>query len=995
VVLQLAKSISQILVALAPLIPQIMLFGVTLITQLLPAFLPLLPPLIQLTLLFTQLATFVIVKVVVPALTRLIGFLNGLRKAFQPAIDAVKWLTDGIASLFRKLYDILLGHSIIPDIVNGAIGWFTNLWKRGVQLFTDLKNGAVKIWTDLWGKVQSIASGSWKAVREGFGTFIDGLKGAFRKARDGIGDIWAGLKDLVKTPIRFWIETVYNGGIVKVWNATASKIPGIPNMSKMPMPKGFARGGILPGWSSWRDGDDQLVPMRRGEGVYVSEVMADPYERARLHALNAAAIRGTHPAAARAQMGFSEGGILGSIKSAGTNIINSVGNVLGKGADVARGGLADLAVSAFKPIKAGIRTALGRNTNSYPGMIAAAPLYLIGKAVDYIRGKDTAPSGSWIKPVNVAYGTRFGVKGPLWSSGRHTGLDFPAPTGTKVVAVDDGTVQTVQTGGPYGKHVLVNHGGGLASLYAHMSAMVARAGAGISQGARIGSVGATGNVTGPHLHLEARLNGKTVDPMRYLTGGGEGGTGVTRWTGVVQQALGQLKQSMGLVSTTLRRMRQESGGNPNIVNRWDTNWLAGHPSVGLMQVIRGTFETYAGKYRRTGPFLYGVSVDPMANVYASMRYALARYGSLSAAYNRPGGYARGGVLGRRGHASGGIIRVGGKNISTGPIAASVGADFLKQLAATASAINAAMTKVATAVKNAFKGVKTSLDDKLLKQISTANKQLQALAKQRDAITAKIAAANQLAADATGQAVNFTALTSLPNGGNTFDASGILSGLNVRLGQLKKFGANLKTLATRGLSKSLLQQIISAGPDGGAAYAQALVDATPAQLKNINATQAGIDKATGQFGKDAADAMYDAGANSGKGYLTGLASTQKLIEQQMAKIAKAVRKSITVELKIHSPSKVLEALGRFTGLGFVQGVAKTVPQAAQAAARMASAVRASASATTSRVQNQQTVNNAGDRHLHYNATTREVASRQSVLDALAIDDMLHRTALVGG
>ncbi|WP_037654868.1 transglycosylase SLT domain-containing protein, partial [Streptomyces exfoliatus] len=132
------------------------------------------------------------------------------------------------------------------------------------------------------------------------------------------------------------------------------------------------------------------------------------------------------------------------------------------------------------------------------------------------------------------------------------------------------------------------------------------------------------------------------------------------------------------------------GGNPEAVNKWDINWINGHPSVGLMQVIRPTFEAFAGKYKATGPKLYGVSVDPMANIYASMRYALKTYGSLSRAYNRPGGYAMGGIVGggvqintgfRRGsgYASGGIIRVGGRSIDTGPIAASVGANFLKAL----------------------------------------------------------------------------------------------------------------------------------------------------------------------------------------------------------------------------------------------------------------------------------------------------------------------------
>jgi len=99
------------------------------------------------------------------------------------------------------------------------------------------------------------------------------------------------------------------------------------------------------------------------------------------------------------------------------------------------------------------------------------------------------------------------------------------------------------------------------------------------------------------------------------------GAGVNQWRQVVQSALAQLGLSPLLVLDVLYQMMTESGGNPNIVNKWDSNWAAGHPSVGLMQVIAGTFATYAGPYRNTGPFLYGVSVNPMANVYAALNYA--------------------------------------------------------------------------------------------------------------------------------------------------------------------------------------------------------------------------------------------------------------------------------------------------------------------------------------------------------------------------------------
>lgn len=574
-------------------------------------------------------------------------------------------------------------------------------------------------------------------------------------------------------------------------------------------------------------------------------------------------------------------------------------------------------------------------------------------------------------------------------------------------AVDNGEVRSAVSGGPYGKHIEISHGGGLSSLYAHMSAMVAKAGQGIKRGARVGSVGATGNVTGPHLHLEARVDGKAVDPMRYLEGGtgGDAGTGVERFRGVVTQALGQVGQSLALVNTTLRRMNQESGGNPRAVNKSDINWVNRTPSVGLMQVIEPTFNAYAGKYRKTGPKLYGVSVDPMANIYASMRYALSRYGSLSAAYNRIGGYATGGIVGGGvhittglprsvGYASGGIIRVGGKKIDTGPLRAAVGGDFLKQLTGTAATIDKAMTKVAVALKNAFKGVKTTLDDRLIKSVTAQNKALQKLATDRDKIRATIAAANTFAADTKKSGASFAALTGLPNSGLPFGADGILNGLKVRLGQLQAFSANIAALAKRGLSKDLIGQIIAAGPDQGAPYAAALVKATDAQLKSINATQAQIGKASTAYGQSAADAMYDAGAMSGKGYLAGLKAQETSIVKAMTDLAKKVQKTIKVELKIHSPSRVFDALGRFTGLGYAQGIRNTIPQAAEAAASMARVVRSTTAATVARTETRTVNNTSGDRILNYNALVRETAPRRSILDALDTEELLHRPVMAG-
>jgi hypothetical protein len=98
------------------------------------------------------------------------------------------------------------------------------------------------------------------------------------------------------------------------------------------------------------------------------------------------------------------------------------------------------------------------------------------------------------------------------------------------------------------------------------------------------------------------------------------GAGVSQWRSDTIAALRQLGLPQAYLLDVLYQMMTESGGNPNIVNKWDSNWAAGHPSVGLMQVIQGTFDAYAGPYINTGPFEYGVSVNPMANLYAALNY---------------------------------------------------------------------------------------------------------------------------------------------------------------------------------------------------------------------------------------------------------------------------------------------------------------------------------------------------------------------------------------
>ncbi|MDY5100390.1 MAG: M23 family metallopeptidase, partial [Oscillospiraceae bacterium] len=100
----------------------------------------------------------------------------------------------------------------------------------------------------------------------------------------------------------------------------------------------------------------------------------------------------------------------------------------------------------------------------------------------------------------------------------HAGVDIGAQSGQSIYASAAGTVAVSTYNDSYGNYVLINHGGGNATLYAHMSSTAVTAGQYVSQGQVIGYVGSTGWSSGPHLHFEIRLNGSTVNPLQFFSG---------------------------------------------------------------------------------------------------------------------------------------------------------------------------------------------------------------------------------------------------------------------------------------------------------------------------------------------------------------------------------------------------------------------------------------------------------------------------------------------
>ena len=132
-------------------------------------------------------------------------------------------------------------------------------------------------------------------------------------------------------------------------------------------------------------------------------------------------------------------------------------------------------------------------------------------------------TGTYIWPLpgyspGSAYGWRIH---PIWGDMRfHAGEDIAAPSGTPILAADSGVATVIpNNGNGYGNYIMINHGGGRVTLYAHMSAFAISNGQTVTQGQVIGYVGSTGNSTGPHLHFEVRVNGATTDPKSYFNFG--------------------------------------------------------------------------------------------------------------------------------------------------------------------------------------------------------------------------------------------------------------------------------------------------------------------------------------------------------------------------------------------------------------------------------------------------------------------------------------------
>lgn len=155
-------------------------------------------------------------------------------------------------------------------------------------------------------------------------------------------------------------------------------------------------------------------------------------------------------------------------------------------------------------------------TNTETVEVSMALASIEQDVTEKIRIMGSTVNGVTLKqPITGIITSRYGALSRIRSSA-HTGLDIAASTGTAIKAAAPGTVTLAKYNGNYGNLVIIEHENGVETYYAHCSKIYVNVGDEVTTDTTIAAVGSTGNSTGPHLHLEIRVDGETVNPQKYL-----------------------------------------------------------------------------------------------------------------------------------------------------------------------------------------------------------------------------------------------------------------------------------------------------------------------------------------------------------------------------------------------------------------------------------------------------------------------------------------------
>jgi tape measure domain-containing protein len=553
----LAGVIAAVLPALVPVIG-------ALLDGLLPVVGALLPPLLSLVQSVLPLlagvimallpAVVPIVQILGKVLTPVIGVLSGVLQFLIGVVSSViTWFVDlvgGADGLKRGVTGAWQGiQAGMTTVWNFIRDWIFAPIKTGVALVGDGFTAAKNVMTGAFDLVKTGVESAWNFMRD---KVFDPLKAgvaavgtAFEGARDVAASAFNKLANLARTPINFILGTVYNDGIRAGFNTIAGAVGldlRLPVANLAPEFRA-ATGGVLPGWTPGRDVHHFSSPT--GGRLHLSggeAIMRPEFTRAVGGAAGVARLNAQARSGALGDRSFFLGGVWDNVKNVAGNVGQFVSNAASGVKDMVLNVASFLSDPAegFKslitaPMNSLLDTVmagdLGRMMVEVPkkaisGVIDKA-LSLIGMSGGGSDLPDMMAAGGWARPSRGRITSAFG---PRWGA-FHNGTDFAG--GGATYAAGAGRVSKVGWNVGYGNTgigILLNHGGGLETYYGHnpsLSAVRVRPGDTVRPGQHIGQEGATGNVTGVHLHWSAFRGGKAFNPMSLLGSGGGGGRGAS------------------------------------------------------------------------------------------------------------------------------------------------------------------------------------------------------------------------------------------------------------------------------------------------------------------------------------------------------------------------------------------------------------------------------------------------------------------------------------
>lgn len=413
-----------------------------------------------------------------------------VRDQFVAHVERVIKVWDGIKNAFKVVWDW-----VKTNVFDRFRSGISNL-REGVQTQVD---NVKRIWEGIKKPFQTVWNWIKTNVLDKFKGGLDTLKDNVDNIIGGIDKAWRTLANIFRKPINWVLDKVWNNGIAKAFNNAAKALNVKTRITTEARIPAFAKGGKYRGGLALvGEEGPELINFSQGGHVHTAA------ETARI-------MSGTTTATGDA--GTPMGGWWDGVKNIAGSIKDGIVDAVSGAVRWVRGGLADAAAFILKPVRELIGSTVGKwgTVGSFVGDVGKSAM---DSVVSWIRGKDDTPptigGPGWRRPSAGPITSGFGYRThPVTGEKRlHAGIDIAG--GGPVFAAMDGTITSVNHNRTAGHFINMSHGGGIFTRYLHnpsRASIPVNPGQKVKAGERIGRQGASGRVTGTHLHFELHKGG--------------------------------------------------------------------------------------------------------------------------------------------------------------------------------------------------------------------------------------------------------------------------------------------------------------------------------------------------------------------------------------------------------------------------------------------------------------------------------------------------------